>query len=234
VDDDEKPPRGFWVFVHAATAVCVLGLIGAVAYLATGAVLGLKSSLLAVLTVAFFLTASITTFDKRLTQAKKRGELPSDEPSLPRWVALLYWIEIGLKVALFVVDWRYGLLVYIVGFVLSVLPVLETVGNFLTAPFKHRPVSELRRLAEEFLAENPNVAQAAWSGMEKGAQLTECENLVNHICEKWGIEDYRMSRDDVWEARRRIVEQLAAAEANPAQRELLLALGGHLIAWMRQ
>lgn len=98
----------------------------------------LESPLLLWLTIAFFVVASVVTFDKRLTQAKKAGVLPDDEPSLPQWVGVFFIIDIGLKIVLLVLNWKYGLLVYAVGFALSVLPVLETVGNILMAPFKPR------------------------------------------------------------------------------------------------
>ncbi len=45
------------------------------------------------LTVAYFLLASITTFDVRMTQAKRQGILPPDEPMLPKWVIVFYWLE---------------------------------------------------------------------------------------------------------------------------------------------
>lgn len=98
----------------------------------------LDSPLLLTLTIAFFLVASITTLDKRLLQAVKAGTLPPDEVMLPRWVGFLIYAEWLIKIAVFVLDWRYGLLLYAVGFLLAVLPVLETVGNILMAPFRPR------------------------------------------------------------------------------------------------
>jgi hypothetical protein len=94
------------------------------------------SPLLIGLTIAFFITASIVTFCKRYDQAIKRGDLPPDEPRLPQWVSILFIIEIVIKIAIFVLNWRYGIFVYIVGFVLAVSPVLEMIGNVLMAPFK--------------------------------------------------------------------------------------------------
>lgn len=35
------------------------------------------------LTLAYFFVASISTFDLRLTQARRDGTLPPDEPTLP-------------------------------------------------------------------------------------------------------------------------------------------------------
>lgn len=90
------------------------------------------------LTVAYFLVASVTTFDIRLTQAKRDGGLPPDEPTLPPWVAGLYWVQRGLFLALLYLNWRYALVLFVMKFVLKVLPVLETVGNVLMAPFRPR------------------------------------------------------------------------------------------------
>ncbi|MBA7576652.1 hypothetical protein ES708_18493 [subsurface metagenome] len=90
------------------------------------------------LTVAFVVTSSITTFDKRSTQAKREGILPPDEPSLPSWVAFIFWIHIGLIIAMLILNWEYAIIVFIVMFVLAILPVLETIGNTLMSPFKQR------------------------------------------------------------------------------------------------
>ena len=95
-------------------------------------------STLIVLTIAFAITSSITTFDKRLTQAKREGILPPDEPSLPSWVAFIFWIHIGLIIAILIMNWKYALIVLVIGFILEVLPVWETIGNILMSPFKPR------------------------------------------------------------------------------------------------
>ena len=97
------------------------------------------SPLIIGLTVAYFLVASVTTFDIRLTQAKRGGVLPPDEPTLPPWVAGLYWAQCGLFLALLYLNWKYAIVLFVLRFVLKVLPVLEFVGNVLMAPFKARP-----------------------------------------------------------------------------------------------
>ncbi len=86
-------------------------------------------STLIILTIAFAITSSITTFDKRLVQAKREGILPPDEPSLPSWVAFIYWIHIGVIIAMLVLNWKYALTVLFIGFILGFLPVWETIGN---------------------------------------------------------------------------------------------------------
>lgn len=90
------------------------------------------------ITFLYFLTSSITTFDIRLTQAKKQGVIPSNEDLVPKWVALVYWVDWGLILILLLSNWRYAILVFIIRFILKVLPVLETAGNIMMAPFKRR------------------------------------------------------------------------------------------------
>ena len=95
-----------------------------------------------ILTIAFVITSSITTFDKRLIQARRDGTLPTDESLLPSWVGLIGWIHWGLALALLIINWKYAIIVFIVMFVLAVLPVLETIGNILMSSFKQRTQSK--------------------------------------------------------------------------------------------
>ena len=90
------------------------------------------------LTVAYFWVASISTLDLRLTQAKRDGTLPPDEPTLPRWVVVFDWLMWGIWLALLYLNWKYALVLFSIKFALKVLPVLETIGNILMAPFKPR------------------------------------------------------------------------------------------------
>lgn len=95
-----------------------------------------ESPVLIALTVAFAITSSITVFDTRLIQAKKAGNLLPDEPQLPAWVGLIGWLHWGIGLALLILSWKYALAVFVLKFILSVLPVLETIGNVLMSPFK--------------------------------------------------------------------------------------------------
>jgi hypothetical protein len=90
------------------------------------------------LTVAYFLVASIGTFDLRLTQAKRDGTLPPDEPDRPGWVVIFDWLMWGIWLALLYLNWKYALVLFGIKFVLKLLTVLETIGNILMAPFKPR------------------------------------------------------------------------------------------------
>ena len=98
----------------------------------------LDSPLVIGLTIAFFITSAITTFDKRLNQARQLGLPLLDEPPLPWWVEFIAWFHWGLFLALLLLDWKYALVLFVIKFVLSVLPVLEIIGNILMAPFRSR------------------------------------------------------------------------------------------------
>lgn len=91
-----------------------------------------------VLTVAYVIISSITTFDTRLIQGKKNGTLPADEPGLPKWTAILYWLEWIIFAVMFYLNWRYALIVFAVKFALKLLPVLEIIGNILMLPLKKK------------------------------------------------------------------------------------------------
>ncbi|MFC1558522.1 hypothetical protein ACFL40_04115 [candidate division KSB1 bacterium] len=90
------------------------------------------------LIIIFGITSSITVFDKRLTQAKRDGVLPADEPELPSWVTGVWWLHWIIGLSILILNWQWAIIVFVVKFILSVLPVLETIGNLLMSPFKNR------------------------------------------------------------------------------------------------
>lgn len=96
----------------------------------------ISSPVVIIVTIFYFITSAITTFDIRLTQAKRDGTLPPDEPMPPKWVALVFWFDWALIIALILLNWKYAILVFIIRFILKVLPVLEIIGNMLMSPFK--------------------------------------------------------------------------------------------------
>ena len=100
------------------------------------------SSPLIVITILYFIIVSFTTFDMRLIQAKRAGELLPDEPILPDWTGIFIWIQWGLGIALLIINWKYALSIFLIAFVLKVLPVLEFFGNILAAPLRPRKKSE--------------------------------------------------------------------------------------------
>jgi hypothetical protein len=96
----------------------------------------IQSPAILILTVLYFIAAAISTFDIRLIQAKRAGELTADDPMLPSWVGFFYYLGWGIFVALLFLNWQYALLLFVIKFILKVLPVLETIGNMLMSPFK--------------------------------------------------------------------------------------------------
>ncbi|HOQ91397.1 MAG TPA: hypothetical protein PKV49_01025 [bacterium] len=99
---------------------------------------GLSSPVVLVLTIGYLITSSITTFDIRMTQGRKNGTLPANEPMLPNWVAYIFWIDWIIIIALAFINWKFAIAIFIIRFILKVLPVLEILGNFLMAPFKKK------------------------------------------------------------------------------------------------
>lgn len=94
--------------------------------------------LIIVLTSAYFLVCSVTTFDLRLIQAKQQGVLPPNEQLLPKWVAVFGWMQWAIFLVLLYLNWKYALVLFGIKFVLKVLPILETIGNILMSPFRRR------------------------------------------------------------------------------------------------
>ena len=93
----------------------------------------IESTEIIVLTVIYFIVASITTFDTRVNQAIKQGE---KETALPKWVSIFYFLMWAIWILMFYLNWKYALIIFVIKFILKVLPILEIVGNFLMAPFK--------------------------------------------------------------------------------------------------
>jgi len=96
----------------------------------------IDSPLLISLTVIYIITSSITTFDKRLIQAVKRGDIPANEEMLPTWVGMVAWFHWAVGLSILLLNWQFALIVFIAKFILSVLPVLETIGNVLMSQFR--------------------------------------------------------------------------------------------------
>ncbi|HOZ56201.1 MAG: hypothetical protein BWY51_00668 [Parcubacteria group bacterium ADurb.Bin316] len=95
-----------------------------------------SSWIIIVLTITYTVTSAITTFDIRLIQAKKSGALHPDEPMLPGWVGIIAWFHWGIFISIVLLNWKYAILVFVIKFILKVLPVLEILGNILMSPFK--------------------------------------------------------------------------------------------------
>ena len=100
----------------------------------------LDSPTILVLSVAYFLVASIRIYDVRLVQAKERGDYykvaeRAGDRTLPEWVNAFHWLGWILFITLLILNWSYALALYAVLFVLRVLPVSERIGEILMSPF---------------------------------------------------------------------------------------------------
>lgn len=118
------------------------------------------------LTALYFFVASIVTFDIRLIQARKFQGV--DYGELPRWVGIFHFLEWITFVALFVLNWKYALIIFAVKFILKVIPVLETIGSVIMSPF--RP-----KLPEGISVKHLEVADAvkALQGLPSGSKLAD-------------------------------------------------------------
>lgn len=96
----------------------------------------ISSPVLVSLTVIYALVASITTFNIRIEQAKRNKWLDPHKEHVPLWIgAISAFVMWGLWIFIFFLNWKYALLLFIIKFVLKVLPVLEYIGSYLIWPF---------------------------------------------------------------------------------------------------
>ncbi len=75
---------------------------------------------------------------------------------LPSWVGIFGFLQWAIFIALFILNWKYALIIFVVKFILKVLPVLETIGNILMSPFLPKKTDELEQLGKE-LYENTGI-----------------------------------------------------------------------------
>lgn len=92
-----------------------------------------RSAVYATLTICYFFAASIATLDMRLIQARMQG---NDCGQLPAWTVIFGWLQWGIFCVLAVLNWRAAIGIFVLKFILKFIPVLETIGNVLMAPFK--------------------------------------------------------------------------------------------------
>jgi len=119
------------------------------------------------LTIVYFLVASIVTFDIRLIQARRQGE---NYPILPSWTGIFGWLQWAIFIVLFVLNWKYALIIFVVKFILKVLPVLETIGNILMSPFRPKESDKLERIGKELYEKTGINYQDALADMQKGQE----------------------------------------------------------------
>ncbi len=93
----------------------------------------IDSPIVVIVTIIYFIASSVETLDIRIIQAQRDG---IDIESLPRWIGLVYWLCWLLFICIVLLNWKYAILVYVLRFILKVLPVLEIIGNVIMSPFK--------------------------------------------------------------------------------------------------
>lgn len=98
----------------------------------------INSPIILTLTVIYFISASITTFDARMIQAQREGRLKKDDVIPPAWTAVFIFIGWGVFIAILFINWQFAIMILIIKFVLKVLPVLETIGNIILSPFRSK------------------------------------------------------------------------------------------------
>jgi len=92
------------------------------------------------LTIAYLLAESITTYDTRLIQHHAKGfhtgvSMDAGGRTLPTWVGFFVFLGWGLLILIVVLNWKYAIVLFIIKFILKVLPILETIGAVLMSPF---------------------------------------------------------------------------------------------------
>ncbi len=90
------------------------------------------------LSVALFISYSITTLDKRIIQAKRSGALPLNHANLPKWVSIFHFLDWVILISMVILNWKVALFVWACFFILKIFPVLETSGNVLMSPFQNQ------------------------------------------------------------------------------------------------
>ncbi|MAF20068.1 MAG: hypothetical protein CMI55_00090 [Parcubacteria group bacterium] len=96
----------------------------------------IENPILIGLIALFTITSSITVFDKRLIQAKRDDPVFKADSILPQWIGLIGWLHWLIGLSIILLNWKVAITVFIIKFILSVFPVLETIGNILMSPFK--------------------------------------------------------------------------------------------------
>lgn len=107
---------------------------------------------------------------------------------MPTWVGFLFWADWMLAALLLVFNWPATIVVWIVRFILKVLPVLETVGNLLMFPFRPKLSPDITpgQLALDFALlrlsrtpmENKQIWQREYDNMLFEARATEDDEIA--------------------------------------------------------
>lgn len=91
----------------------------------------LDSPLILSLTFVYIVSDAISIYDTRLIQWRQNGMIPKDTPSPPNWTGvfgILSWVTIIVTIIL---EWQYGLLLWLIIYILKIIPVMETIGGVI-------------------------------------------------------------------------------------------------------
>ena len=94
----------------------------------------ISSPIVIITTILYVIFESVATYDARLIQWKKSGMISQNTPTPPKWTGIFVWLGWLFLIVLILLNWKYGVAIWVIGFVLKVLPVLETIGKILTKP----------------------------------------------------------------------------------------------------
>ncbi len=92
------------------------------------------------LTIAYLICESITTYSTRLIQFHTRDfhsgvALDAQGRMLPDWVGFFVFLGWGLLISIVVLNWKYAIALFVIKFILKVIPVLENIGAAIMSPF---------------------------------------------------------------------------------------------------
>jgi hypothetical protein len=107
----------------------------------------INSPLLITLTVSYGICAAITTFNARIIQAKQVGYLTRKKAYVPAWTglfAILLWVT---WTAIFLLNWRYALAVFVIKLALKNLYALENIGAWLFWPILDKETASAVNIA---------------------------------------------------------------------------------------
>ena len=136
----------------------------------------ISSPILIALTVVYAVCAAITTFDTRIIQAKKNGFLGKDEAQVPEWTGLfgiLMWL---VWIGVFLLNWKYALIIFGVKFILKLLPVLENLGALLLRPVVGKETAS----AVNVMGREQNKAAHTLKKLEKAKSPEEFKDILHN------------------------------------------------------
>ena len=112
------------------------------------------------------------------------AEMMQTEPPLPKWIIHIWAIDWLVALILFILNWKVTIVIWIIRFILKVLPVLETCGNIFISPFipklptevseKHLQVARAIKKLKNTSLENETRFRANYKKVEEAIQKLDC------------------------------------------------------------